>query len=184
MNEHDIIAKLTSRRLLGCNRYVLMSDRLVHEWDYRNGNQGKVHYVLSSLSPELYTQRTFAHEARGPLRRGFFLLALGVAVLLSDFRRSIPLLAPILLVCGAGPFVAGCAKFRDQVFTVVQRPDGSRVMSIRHRGCPKDERERFEALFTETVRGVKPQQTESSQQPAGQVSSEAAPSASSDEPSA
>ena len=152
MNDTQPISELTDRRLLSKNRYILFHDRLVYEWDYKTGNKGKVHYLLSSLSSDIYIQRTFGHGACSSFRYGLFLLALGVAVFTSEYHKQIPLLAPILWFFGAGPFASACLKLRESHFSTIQRSDGTRLISIYHKGCAKDERERFEALFSQTVK--------------------------------
>ena len=111
-------------------------------------------YDLWRLIPTPATEQVQRPEAASQVRSGIAFLLVALVIFFSDFRSTLPLLVPVLLVVGAVELAVGYYRIKPRTFTHFFGSDGPAVVSIPTEALEGD-RERFIENLSEAIKSAR-----------------------------
>jgi len=147
-------ASLTCRWRGWTRDFLLTDGHLV--WKYRRGRRsGEKRALLKDLSASPVRVTGRPRHVGPNIVGGGVCVTLSSILFFSSVQSHVPLLAPCVALVGIFTLSRVVRDFRIQTWTSFFREDGTWVASILHRGCDDEERERFEAAFSQSVSQAK-----------------------------
>ena len=104
---------------LGKKTTLSFDERYLHEEWKKGVAKGKSTYLLYRLSPNIVEATDINQEALKLVRTSWILLIASIVIYFSDYKETIPLLAPVLAVAAISIFTINIRKSWPRVWAIV-----------------------------------------------------------------